>query len=323
MTLVLPPCIAIFVSWLALGLLRRSGRLPVDVPNARSLHQLPIPRGGGIAIWAGMLAGSAWLAQPQPWLAPLLLLVGVSLWDDRRGTSVPLRLAVQLGAAIGWLWADRPVAWPDALLAVLAIAWMTNLYNFMDGSDGLAATMTVIGFGAYAVGAGHAGRPEALVIATVVAATIPFLVLNFPPARIMLGDVGAVPLGFLAAVFGIGGWRAGYWPAWFPVLVFLPFIADATLTLARRTLSGAKVWQAHRDHYYQRLVRMGLGHAGTLAVYSALMVGTATSAMAALMRAPHAGASVLGLWVAVLLLLYAGIGYHWNRGNKGLNESKC
>jgi UDP-N-acetylmuramyl pentapeptide phosphotransferase/UDP-N-acetylglucosamine-1-phosphate transferase len=322
MTLVLPPCIAIFVSWLALCVLRRSGRLPVDMPNARSLHRLPIPRGGGIAIWAGMLAGSAWLAQPQPWLAPLLLLVGVSLWDDRRGISVPLRLAVQIGAAIGWLWADGPVAWPHALLAVLAIAWMTNLYNFMDGSDGLAATMTVVGFGAYAVGAAHAGRPDAPIIATVVAATIPFLVLNFPPARIMLGDVGAVPLGFLAAVFGIGGWRAAYWPAWFPVLVFLPFIADATLTLARRALSGAKVWQAHRDHYYQRLVRMGLGHAGTLAVYSALMLGTAASALAALMRAPDAGASVLALWGAVLLLLYAGIGYHWNRGNKGRNESK-
>jgi UDP-GlcNAc:undecaprenyl-phosphate GlcNAc-1-phosphate transferase len=293
------------------------------MPNARSLHQVPIPRGGGIAIWTGMLAGSALLAQPQPWLAPLLLLVGVSLWDDRRGISVSLRLAAQIGAAMGWLLADGPVAWPHMLLAVLAIAWMTNLYNFMDGSDGLAATMTVVGFGAYAVGAGTAGRPDALILATVVAATIPFLVLNFPPARVMLGDVGAVPLGFLAAVFGIGGWRAGNWPAWFPVLVFLPFIADATLTLARRILSGAKVWQAHRDHYYQRLVRMGLGHAGTLAVYSALMFGTATSALAALNRAPDAGASVLALWVAVLLLLYAGIGYHWNRGNKGLNESKC
>jgi UDP-GlcNAc:undecaprenyl-phosphate GlcNAc-1-phosphate transferase len=323
MTLVLPSCIAIFVAWLALGFLRRSGRLPVDTPNARSLHQRPVPRGGGIAIWAGMLAGSAWLPQSQPWLAPLLLLVGVSVWDDRRGISVALRFAVQIAAAMGWLMAGGPVAWPHTLLAVLVVAWMTNLYNFMDGSDGLAATMTVIGFGAYAIAAGRAGMAEAPIIATVVAATIPFLVLNFPPARIMLGDVGAVPLGFLAAVFGISGWRAGYWPAWFPVLVFLPFIADATLTLARRILSGAKVWHPHRDHYYQRLVRMGLGHAGTLAVYSALMFGTTTSALAALLRAPAAGASVLGLWVAVLLLLYAGIGYHWNRGNKGINESKC
>jgi UDP-N-acetylmuramyl pentapeptide phosphotransferase/UDP-N-acetylglucosamine-1-phosphate transferase len=311
------------VSWLALAVLRRSGRLPVDTPNARSLHHLPIPRGGGIAIWAGMLAGSAWLPQSQPWLASLLLLIGVSLLDDRRGISVSVRLAVQVAAAIGWLMLDARIAWPHTLLAVLVIAWMTNLYNFMDGSDGLAAAMTVIGFGAYAIAASRVSFSDAPIIATIVAATIPFLALNFPPSRIMLGDVGAVPLGFLAAVFGIGGWRAGYWPPWFPVLVFLPFIADATLTLARRILSRAKVWQAHRDHYYQRLVCMGFGHRGTLVIYSALMAGTAISALAALIRAPDAGARVLALWIAALLLLYAGIGYHWNRGNKGLNESKC
>ncbi len=269
-----------------------------------------------------MLAGTAWLPQSQPWLSPLLLLIGVSLWDDRRGVSVSLRLAAQIAAAIGWLWLDGRVAWPQALFAALVIVWMTNLYNFMDGSDGLAATMAVVGFGSYAIAAGRAGHADAPIMATVAAATIPFLALNFPPARIMLGDVGAVPLGFLGAVFGIGGWCAGYWPAWFPPLVFLPFIADATLTLARRVLSRAKVWQAHRDHYYQRLVQMGLGHGGALALYGALMLGTATSALAALIRAPDAGARVLLSWVAALLLLYAGIGYYWNKGNKGLNESK-
>jgi UDP-GlcNAc:undecaprenyl-phosphate GlcNAc-1-phosphate transferase len=209
------------------------------------------------------------------------------------------------------------------LLAALVSVWMTNLYNFMDGSDGLAGMMTVVGFGTYAIAAGSAGSADAPLMAAVAAATIPFLALNFPPARVMLGDVGAVPLGFLAAVFGIGGWLAGYWPPWFPVLVFLPFIADATLTLGRRIFSRSKVWQAHRDHYYQRLVQMGLGHGGALAVYSALMLGTATSALAALIRAPGAGAQVLLLWVAALLLLYAGIGYYWNRVDKGFNESKC
>src|SRR5258708_34927226 len=130
----------------------------------------------------------------------------------------------------------------------------------------------------------------------------------------MLGDGGAVRLGFLAAVFGIGGWHAGYWPAWFPVLVFLPFIADATLTLARRILSRAKVWKAHRDHYYQRLGRMGLGHRGTVAVYSAPMLRTAASALAAAMRAPEAGTQVLLPWPAALLLLCAGDGEPWRSG---------
>jgi UDP-N-acetylmuramyl pentapeptide phosphotransferase/UDP-N-acetylglucosamine-1-phosphate transferase len=323
MTFALPVGIAIFVSWLMLWLLLRTGRLPVDTPNERSLHRLPLPRGGGLAIWVGTLAGSIWLPQPQPWVAPLLLLVGVSLWDDRRGVSVALRLAAQLAAATGWLWLGAPGGAAGLPLVVLVIVWMTNLYNFMDGSDGLAATMTIIGFGAYAVAAGRTGLAEAPIMAAVVAATIPFLAFNRPPARIMLGDVGAIPLGFLAAVFGIGGWQARYWPAWFPLLVFMPFIADATLTLGRRLFSGAPVWRAHRDHYYQRLVRMGLGHGGTLAVYCALMLGTATSALAALVRAPDAGTTVLALWTATLLLLYAGIGYHWHRGNKGLNESKC
>ncbi len=315
--------IAIFVSWLALRLLLRSGRLPVDVPNARSLHQLPVPRAGGIAVWAGVLAGSVWQPEPQPWLGPLLLLIAVSLWDDRRGVPAALRFLVQVLAAAAWLWGSGPGGPAATLFAVLVIVWMSNLYNFMDGSDGLAATVTVIGFGACAIAACRAGAAETAVLAAVVAATIPFLALNWPPARIMLGDVGAVPLGFLAAAFGIGGWRAHWWPVWFPVLVFLPFIADATLTLGRRLVAGETMWQAHRDHGYQRLVRMGLGHGGTLAVYAALTFGTAVSALASLLRAPDAGATVLTLWAGVLVLLHAGIGYHWHRGNKGLNESKC
>ena len=323
MTFALPICIAIFVSCLALWVLRRPGRLPLDSPNERSLHQLPVPRGGGIAIWAGMLAASAWLPTMEPWLLPWLLLVAVSLWDDQRNVSVPVRLAAQVAAAGGWLWAAGVGGMPDFLLAMLVVMWMTNLYNFMDGSDGLAATMTIIGFGVYAIAAAHGGLAVAPTIGVVAAATLPFLALNWPPARIMLGDVGAVPLGFLAAVFGIGGWRADAWPPWFPILVFLPFIADATLTLARRLLSGATVWRAHRDHVYQRLVRMGLGHRGTLAVYAGLMCGTGASALTALLRAPATGPSVLGIWVVVLLLYYTGIGYHWHRSDQGLNESKC
>ncbi len=320
---VLAGSIAIFVSWLALRLLLRSGRLPVDVPNARSLHRQPVPRAGGIAVWAGVLAGSAWLPEPQPWLGPLLLLIVVSLWDDRRGVSAVLRLLAQALAAAAWIWASGFGSPAATIITVLLIVWMANLYNFMDGSDGLAATMTVIGFGAYAVAAGRAGAADAAVLVAVVAATIPFLAMNWPPARILLGDVGAVPLGFLVAVFGIAGWRAQWWPGWFPVLVFLPFIADATLTLGRRMLAGEIVWKAHREHGYQRLVRMGLGHKGTLAVHAALACGTAVSALATLARAPDAGVSVLALWTAVLVLLNAGIGYYWHRGNKGLNESKC
>ncbi len=116
--------------------------------------------------------------------------------------------------------------------------WSLNLYNFMDGNDGLAALMTVIGFASYGVVSLHAAIARRLPWA-LAAATLPVLVVNWPPARIFLGDVGAVPLGFLAAALGIGGMIDGAWPVWFPVLVFLPFVADATVTLARRALIAA------------------------------------------------------------------------------------
>ena len=320
MMAVLPAIIAPLVAWLTLAFLLRPGCLPVDHPNDRSLHRSPVPRGAGLAIWAGVIAGTVWLPHPQTWLAPLLLLVAVSLWDDRRGVPVAVRLAVQVAAALAWIGFSTPL--PHALLAIAAIVWMANLYNFMDGSDGLAGAMTVIGYGAYAAAAWRIGAAEAPVMLAVATATIPFLALNWPQARVILGDVGAVPLGFMAAVLGIGGWQAQWWPAWFPPLVFLPFIADATVTLARRFVSGARVWDAHRDHHYQRLVRLGFGHAGTLALYAALMLGTAASALAALIRAPEAGGVVLALWGAVLLLLFARIGYHWRLQDKGLDASK-
>lgn len=307
--------VAIFTSWLVLAFLRSPGRLPADRPNARSLHHQAVPRGGGLAIWAGVIAATAWLAQPMPWLAPLLLVIVVSLWDDRSGVPVWLRLVAQIVAAL--LWMGLPGFGIGSLLTVFALVWMANLYNFMDGSDGLAAAMTVVGFGAYAIVAVRAGAVDALVSMAIFAATLPFLVCNWPPARVFLGDVGAVPLGFMAALLGIAGTQAGYWPAWFPVLVFLPFIGDATVTLLRRLASGENILHAHRDHYYQRLVRLGLGHRGTLALYLALMLGAAVSAFAALQRAPAIGGAVLVLWVVALLLLYAGIEYHW-RCNQGL-----
>jgi UDP-N-acetylmuramyl pentapeptide phosphotransferase/UDP-N-acetylglucosamine-1-phosphate transferase len=307
--------IAIFTSWLALVFLRSPGRLPADRPNARSLHREPVPRGGGLAIWVGVLAATVWLSQPLPWLAPLLIVVVVSVWEDRSGVPVWLRLTAQIVAALWWLgWRDFGIG---TLLTVFAVVWMANLYNFMDGSDGLAAAMAVVGFGAYAIVAGRAGAADALVSLAIVAATLPFLARNWPPARVFLGDVGAVPLGFMAALLGIAGARAGYWPAWFPVLVFLPFIGDATVTLLRRVKSGDNLLNAHRDHYYQRLVRLGLGHGGALALYLALMLGTAVSAIAALQRPPAIGRAVLALWILALLLLYTGIGYYWRR-NQGL-----
>jgi UDP-N-acetylmuramyl pentapeptide phosphotransferase/UDP-N-acetylglucosamine-1-phosphate transferase len=268
-------------------LLTRFARFALDRPNERSLHERPVPRTGGIAVLIGAAAAFAFGAD-ELWL-PLglaLLLAIVSFADDVKSLPVSARLAAHLaaGGVLVWYLLSPIYLWQAALL-VLAIAWLTNLYNFMDGSDGLAAGMTVIGFAAYAVAASLADEGElATTCLCIAAASGAFLVFNFHPARIFLGDVGSIPLGFLAAALGIVGWRDEAWPLWFPAAVFAPFIADATLTLARRLLRGERVWQAHRDHYYQRMVRAGLGHRGTAYVAYALMVLCAGAALAAMPR---------------------------------------
>jgi UDP-N-acetylmuramyl pentapeptide phosphotransferase/UDP-N-acetylglucosamine-1-phosphate transferase len=196
----------------------------------------------------------------------------------------------------------------------LVIAWSANLFNFMDGNDGLAATMAVCGFAAFAIAAGFAGAPSQA-YAAVAAATVAFLAVNLPPARAFMGDVGAVPLGFLAALFGLAGWRAGVWPAWYPLLVFLPFVMDATTTLIRRVVNGERIWEAHRSHYYQRLHQLGARHRGTLAAYCGLMVGTASTALVVLIRRPEAGWWAAAVWTAIMAALFARIDYHWSHKN--------
>jgi UDP-N-acetylmuramyl pentapeptide phosphotransferase/UDP-N-acetylglucosamine-1-phosphate transferase len=277
---------------------------------------------GGLAIVAGTLpvaAFGAHLPTATGWTLglPCLALVLVSLADDIRAVAVLPRLLVHACAAVGFavglaLAPGAAVPLPWLALAALAVAWSLNLYNFMDGSDGLAALMTVTGFGAYGVVLLQAGLPASLPLG-VVAATLPVLAVNRPPARLFLGDVGAVPLGFLAAALGVCGIVDGAWGWWFPPLVFLPFAADATVTLLRRALARERFWEAHKSHYYQRLLQMGAGHAGTLAVYGAVMLGTALSAAVCAIGAPASGPAALGAWCAIQAIVFAAIDYHWRR----------
>ncbi|HEV2218999.1 MAG TPA: hypothetical protein VGV08_00435 [Casimicrobiaceae bacterium] len=323
----------------AIAILRRFARLlPADVPNPRSLHVLPVPRAGGYAIWAGFLPATLLFPPPFPgglagWMPAWAALFAVSAQDDRSGVGVGTRFAVHTGAA-AWTaaWLVHGTAFGGGTAATLlyvagctlVLAWSANLFNFMDGSDGLAAAMGIIGFGTYGLGAifggaatgadarasGAAAAPALLALA---AAIVPFLAVNRPRASMFLGDAGAVPMGFLAAAFGIEGVASGWWPSWFPPLVFLPFIADATLTLLRRIGRAERPWEAHRGHYYQRLHRLGAGHAGTLAAYAAAMLGTASGALACLAFAPAAGPWALALSCVVVIMLFAAIDYHWRK----------
>ena len=314
----LAPLAAFFVALLfARLLLTPAGRrIALDTPNERSLHQHPVPRTGGIAIAAGV-AAACLLAPPG---LPVVLgvaaaLAAASLADDLIGLPTLARFAMHVTAAAAVLVLELRYSEPVLfVLFLLGIAWLTNLYNFMDGADGLAGGMALIGFGAYAVGAQLSGaEPFASLCAAIAAASAAFLVFNFHPARIFMGDVGSVPLGFLAAALGLYGWSRGHWPIWFPLLVFAPFVCDATLTLLRRLLRRERVWQAHRDHYYQRLVRMGFGHRGTAAVEYAAMAACAAVALAVRREPLMVQAATLAGTAAVLVAIAFWVDLRWAR----------
>ena len=297
-------------------LLAQFARVALDRPNERSLHERPVPRTGGIAVLVGAAVSLAFGASTL-WLSLSLAaaLSVLSLTDDVRGLPTGVRFAAHLVAAALVTWyLMSPMHPAELALLALGVAWITNLYDFMDGSDGLAGGMALIGFGAYAIASGAAGdAPLAAACMALAAAAAAFLLLNFPPARIFLGDVGSVPLGFLAAALGLAGWRDDVWPLWFPLLVFAPFIGDATLTLLRRLVRRERVWQAHREHYYQRLVRMGAGHRGAALTGYALMVLCALAALFAREAGPGVQAAAVGAAIVVLIAAATWIDVRWSR----------
>jgi UDP-GlcNAc:undecaprenyl-phosphate GlcNAc-1-phosphate transferase len=300
-------------------LLSRFGRFALDEPNARSLHQRPVPRTGGIAVLLGAIVSLGFgAAQLWPPATVALLLAALSFIDDLLPLPTIARLAAHLGAAGFVVWyLLTPIHPVEIAVLVLALAWLTNLYNFMDGSDGLAGGMATIGFGAYGLASwlsGHAALASLCVGLS--AASAAFVIHNLHPARIFLGDVGSIPLGFLAGALGLLGWRDDVWPLWFPVLVFAPFIADATITLLRRLIRGARVWEAHRDHYYQRMVLMGLGHRRTAWVGYALMALCAGAALLGRNQAPWLQASAFFGASAVLAALAVWLDLRWARFNR-------
>lgn len=289
--------------------------LPLDVPNERSLHERPTPRTGGLALWPAVAVGTYLSLGSLPTI--FLFVVGlaiISFLDDRWGLPVLVRLVVQIMGVGFWLILDVERALPFTLFVglCLALVWAINLFNFMDGSDGLAGGMAVIGFSAYATQAWFRGDTWMTLLAlSLVGAFASFLLFNFPPAKMFLGDVGSIPLGFLASALGVKGWTRDLWPAWFPVCVFAPFFFDAGITLARRVLNGEKFWRAHRGHYYQRLARMGWSHRRIIAVEYPLMALCALSALMALRIKGFFFGVVLGTVLLVLIALMWLVDERW------------
>ena len=319
--MLVPAALAFALALLGLTLLLSSPvrNLALDRPNERSLHEVPVPRTGGLAIMAGAAGALAFLdGREQALLLLALALAALSFGDDLFGLAPILRFAAHVAAAAAALFVFPPeVGAAGLVLLLLGIAWFTNLYNFMDGSDGLAGGMAVVGFGTYAIAgsvAGPAWLP--LVCASVASAAAAFLLFNFHPAKIFMGDAGSVPLGFLAGALGIAGWQAGSWPLWFPVLVFSPFAVDATFTLSKRLWKREKVWQAHREHYYQRLVRMGFGHRRTALAEFALMAACSAAALLARDARPEAQAGMLVFAAVAYVGLAALIDVRWARDSE-------
>lgn len=309
-------------TWLAYHFCNPTSRFHIlDLPNERSLHTRPTPRSGGIAVLAGISTGGAIIGLTAEgwgilsWLFVSILPVAlVSYADDRAGVPILLRVLVHLVAAALLVGGSRFILPPGfasdtgTLLAFLYVAWMINLYNFMDGMDGFAAGMAVIGFGTFAIfGWIHDHALFTSVSLIVCASAAGFLLFNFPPAKIFLGDVGSAPLGLIVAGLSLWGAHAAIFPLWVALLIFSPFIVDATITLIRRLAAGEQVWQAHRSHYYQRLVQAGWGHRKTLMWEYAVMLACAGTSVAIYSQSPETQWVMLAVWAGIYVLLIRGV----------------
>jgi Fuc2NAc and GlcNAc transferase len=274
--------VAFALSAVLTGLVRRFAlsRGMLDEPNARSSHSRATPRGGGLAIAVVVLIAVIVLACVHRIAQGLLLsiLVGgiavaaIGFMDDRRPMSARVRLAVHVGAAI-WAvaWIGVPLAlrsadptsplnWVGAVGAVLALGWTLNLFNFMDGIDGIAASEAVFVACAGAI-LGHGGLDATAVVALVFAAACAgFLAWNWPPARIFMGDVGSGFLGYVIGVLALTAGCLNRAALWVWLILGGAFFADASVTLVVRLLRGARASEAHRSHAYQHLARRWGSH---------------------------------------------------------------
>jgi len=255
--------LAAALSWLSLWLLipLLSRRL-LDQPNSRSSHRLPTPRGGGVAF---VLVGSiavAWLGSWLPLFCLPLALVG--FLDDRHNLPAALRYGVQVATAVVLLlispWHLPSIGLLPWLLLLIAATAVINFTNFMDGLDGLVAGCMAVLFAVAAL----TGTPA---LWPLVGALLGFLLWNWSPAKVFMGDVGST---FLGAVFaGVVLQQASFTAALGLLLVATPLLADACICVLRRLLAGQSVFQAHRLHLFQRLHQCGWGHASVASFYIA------------------------------------------------------
>lgn len=339
---------ALAAHFLGRGLVTQAARLGLeDIPNHRSSHVRVTPRGGGLAILAGLLlavgllAASGTAIDPGPgWRLAMLAALGlavVGLIDDLRTLGQGLRLLAQalavglvLAAAALQAQADPSPASPPAMaslsvlsplmasgllaLALMAGLWWVNLFNFMDGIDGLATTEALFLVLAYLLV--RLVQPDAKPSAIdgyallLAAALLGYLPLNWPPARIFLGDVGSLFLGVSIFLLATHSVTSGRISPWFWLLAAGSFICDASATLLRRLISGQDVFSAHRSHLYQRLSRRWSGHLRVTLVYSAINISWFLPLALLAQIYPRFGGALMfaGYAPALMICWFAGAG---------------
>lgn len=321
--------LAAVLSWMVSGLVRhhaiRSAIL--DHPNERSSHTEPTPRGGGVGLLAGVIVALIVGAGPdlQDWrlvaaLAGVALTGLVGWFDDRYTLGISFRLGVQILAGSSLLpLALLPGPLPAWLGAAAALWWVfwavsaINVVNFMDGIDGLIGSQAIV-FGVHLVLMGSTNGVSEVIGLAVTGAAVGFLIWNWAPARIFMGDVGSGPLGLLVVLGGLLLMREGMVGLVAAFLPLYPMFLDATVTLVRRARRRERVVLAHRSHFYQRLANGSWGHARVSILYAA--------AAAVGLAATHATATTGGLIItgAYLVIVPAAA---WFIGRRALTRPRA
>jgi len=276
----------------------------MDTPNDRSLHSLPVPRGGGLALWAALLplwfiylVSTHSLMAKLPLLAGALILIFISWWDDKKNLPASIRFGAHiLAVAFGLscfqenqlFFQGLLPYWLDRLAAGFAWVWFINLMNFMDGIDGITSSNTLstaLGF----IIVSLLTQPDVnniMLAAGLIGVCAGFLKWNWHPAKMFMGDVGSIPLGFLLGYLLLGLAAHGY--LLIALILPLTFVADATLTLLTRMLRREKFWQPHRQHFYQKAAMAAGNHARVVMAIIPINISLIIVAVLALKLTPTA-----------------------------------
>lgn len=286
---------AYLATTVGIAIFKRYGSVRMlDVPNERSSHARPTPRGGGIVIAVVSLAaygGAAHLGGGSikwPYIMAAVIIAGISWLDDVHSLSPLIRLLSHTLAAIIVIWgcgyieslyipflgSSVELGRAGILLTFLWIVWFVNAYNFMDGIDGIAGTQAVVAGSAWSILGYISGEPILYFFAAAISFSgLGFLAHNWEPASVFMGDVGSAFLGFTFAVMPllIDRQHGAISPRLSTAAIALVwlFVFDAVLTFTRRLLKRELVWTAHRQHLYQRLVIKGYGHGVVSLLYGA------------------------------------------------------